>query len=182
MAGLATISKIQGAKGTRYRAMVQRKGFPMESAYFERKTDAQKWAQTIEAQITQGKHPVGSEAQRHTVSELISRYELEVLPHKKSAKDQRQQLSVWEILVGHLKLSELTPNALLQARIEILKRPGRGTPQISQASVNRYTGRGGNPLGPRPDRRAGVQRTPCGVGRMGAGSVGNFRDGGIGGT
>ncbi|MDU8927666.1 site-specific integrase [Alisedimentitalea sp. MJ-SS2] len=135
---MASILEVKGAKGTRWRAMVRRKGYPPQSAYFDRKTDAQSWARSIEAKIDEGKHPIGSEARRHTVDELIDRYCLEVLPHKKSEKDQRQQLRVWKELVGGLKLSELSPNRILTARAEISSRPGRGVAKISNASVNRY--------------------------------------------
>ena len=119
--------------------MVRRKGYPVESAYFDRKTDAQSWARSIETKIDEGKHPIGSEARRHTVTGLIDRYCHEVLPQKKSAKDQKQQLGVWTRLLGDLKLSELTPNRLLYARDEIAKRKSRSTARISNASVNRYT-------------------------------------------
>ena len=55
MAGLASIVELKAAK----RAMVRRKGYPSESAYFDRKADAQSWARLIETKIDEGKHPVG---------------------------------------------------------------------------------------------------------------------------
>ena len=136
---MATIVEVKGAKRTRWRAMVRRKGYPVESAYFDRKTDAQSWARSVEAKIDQGKNPVGSEARKHTLAELVDRYCVEVLPHKKSARDQLQQLGVWKGLLGDLRLSELTPNRLLNARSEIAKHRGRSSSRISNASLNRYT-------------------------------------------
>lgn len=136
---MASIIDVKSAKGRRWRAMVRRKGYPTESAYFDRKTDAQSWARSIETKIDEGKHPVGSEARKHSLGSLIDRYCLEVLPHKKSQRDQRQQLGVWKGLLGDLKLSELTANRLLNARGEIAQHKGRSTDRISNASVNRYT-------------------------------------------
>jgi hypothetical protein len=103
--------------------MVRRKGYPTESAYFDRKIDAQSWARSIETKIDEGKHPVGSEARKHTLGDLIDRYCLEVLPQKKSKRDQHHKLGVWKNLLGDLKLSELTPNRLLNARSDIFFRP-----------------------------------------------------------
>ena len=53
---------------TRYRVQVRLKGFPTQSATFERKTDAKKWAQQTEAAIREGRHFKTVESKRHTVS------------------------------------------------------------------------------------------------------------------
>jgi hypothetical protein len=59
VAGLASIRKVEGVKGSRWRAQVRRKGYEQQSAYFDRKTDAEKWARDLEAQIDAGKHLTG---------------------------------------------------------------------------------------------------------------------------
>ena len=54
MATIETRRNADGAIG--YRAKVRLKGFPSESATFERKTDAKEWAKQTEASMRQGRH------------------------------------------------------------------------------------------------------------------------------
>lgn len=138
VAKLASIRKTQSAKGARWRAQIRRKGYEQQSAYFDRKGDAETWARQIEAGIDAGKHPIGSEAKKHFLADVIDRYIKEVLPGKKSSKDQRQQLLVWRGLLGDSKLSEITTNRLLKARDTISKHDGRSGGLVSNATINRY--------------------------------------------
>jgi len=138
VASLASIIKQEGANGFRWRAQVRRKGYEQQSAYFARKTDAERWARDVESKIDAGKHLTGAESKKHSVAELIDRYCLEVLPHKKSAKDQHQQLGVWKKLLGDLRLSEVTTDRILAARKSISKHTGRSTDRVSNGTINRY--------------------------------------------
>ena len=89
---MANIEKRISREGkTSYRVKIRLKGFPSQSATFERLTDARKWTQQTESAIREGRHFKTTEAKRHTLAELIDRYKREVLPIKKSAKDQTQQ-------------------------------------------------------------------------------------------
>ena len=135
---MASVQRVQSAKGIRWRAQIRRKGYEQQSAYFDRKSDAEAWARQIEAGIDAGKSPIGSEAKKHTLANVIDRYCIEVLPSKKSAKDQKQQLSVWRSLIGDLKLSEVTTDRLLKARTAISEHPGRTAGHVSNSTVNRY--------------------------------------------
>lgn len=135
---MASIRRVQGAKGLRWRVQIRRKGYEQQSAYFDRKSDAETWARKIEAAIDAGKHPIGSEAKKHTIAEVIERYIREVLPRKKSTKDQRQQLLVWRDLLGVLRLSEITPDRLIKARGAISQHKGRSGGLVTSATVNRY--------------------------------------------
>ncbi|WP_291734772.1 site-specific integrase [Leisingera sp. F5] len=138
VAGLASVQRVQSAKGIRWRAQIRRKGYEQQSAYFDRKSDAEAWARQIEAGIDAGKNPIGSEAKKHTLADVIDRYVLEVLPGKKSAKDQNQQLGVWKTLLGDLKLAEITTDRLLKARTSISEHRGRHGGKVTNATVNRY--------------------------------------------
>jgi len=71
---MAAIEKRTSSDGvTSYRAKIRIKGFPMQTATFERKADAKKWAQSTEAAIKEGRHFKTAEAKRHTLAELMSR-------------------------------------------------------------------------------------------------------------
>lgn len=72
------------------------------------------------------------------MADVIDRYVREILPSKKSAKDQRQQLLVWRDLLGELKLSQITTDRLLKARNTFFDRKGGNGGRVSNATVNRY--------------------------------------------
>jgi len=95
---MATIEKrVSERGGNSYRAKIRLKGYPVQSASFERHTDAKKWVQQTESAIREGRHFKTTESKRHFLTELIDRYIGDVLPTKKSAKDQEQQLGWWNL-------------------------------------------------------------------------------------
>ncbi len=136
---MANIEKRTSKDGkTSYRVKIRLKGFPIQSATFERLTDAKKWTQQTESAIREGRHFKTTEAKRHTLADLIDRYIQDVLPSKKSAKDQTQQLKWWTAEIGSHTLSDVTPSLLTECRdklgreITVRKKPR------SPASVVRY--------------------------------------------
>ena len=72
----------------RYKAQVKLKGYPIQTATFERLTDARRWAQQVEAAIKEGRHFKTSESKKRTLKELIEKYEREILPSKPRAKQE----------------------------------------------------------------------------------------------
>ena len=76
---MATIETRLTADGTiGYRAKVRLKGFPSQSATFERKTDAKEWAKQTEASIREGRYFKTAEAKKHTIEDFIDRYLSEI--------------------------------------------------------------------------------------------------------
>ncbi|SFO33821.1 tyrosine-type recombinase/integrase [Nitrosospira briensis] len=137
---MASIEKRVSDDGkTSYRVKVRIKGFPVQSGTFERKTDANKWAQATEAAIRENRHFKTSEAKRHTLAELIDRYVNTVLASKpKNARDQLRQFEWWKGEIGRYALADVTPSLLAQYRDKlssgITSRGGKRSP----ATVNRY--------------------------------------------
>ena len=126
-----------GAK--RYRALVRLRGHPPQSATFERKTDAKKWAQQTESAIREGRYFKTSAARRHTGAELIDRYVEEVLPRKpKSAYLQHQQLRWWQDEFGAMALADITPQFISECRGKLANGTVRGGVVRSPGTVNRY--------------------------------------------
>ncbi|AUM12469.1 tyrosine-type recombinase/integrase [Ketobacter alkanivorans] len=115
---MATIRERKTSKGeTRYQAIVRLKGFPPQTATFNRKTDAKRWVTNTEAAIREGRHFKTTESKKHTLSDLIERYIKYVLPTKpKSQLKQAAQLRWWQSEIGYLTLSEVTPARLGEAR------------------------------------------------------------------
>ncbi len=136
---MATILKINGVKGPRYRVQVRRKGHPAQSETFARKKDAEIWARDLEQKIDAGKLLYSPEAKKRTLGELIDRYVEEFLPYKKNANNQLQQLMVWKDLLGPETLIVLNSDTLLKARGQIAQRKVRNGNKVSTATVNRYT-------------------------------------------
>lgn len=115
---MANIEKRPSGKGqTSYRVKVRLKGFPVQSATFERLTDARKWAQDTESAIRNGRHFKTSEAKRRTLAELVDRYIASILPTKpKSRAKQTAQLEWWKEQIGAYVLADVTPSLIVQHR------------------------------------------------------------------
>jgi len=122
-----------------YRALVRMKGHPPQSATFERKTDARKWAQDIESAIRQGRHFKSSEAKKHTVSDMIDRYIELILPNRpKNSNNHKIHLKWWKEQLGYFLLAEINSAKIAECRDQLLKeKTNRGTPR-SPATANRY--------------------------------------------
>lgn len=124
---------------TSYRVQVRLKGYPTQSATFERKTDANKWAQQTEAAIREGRHFKTVEAKRHTVEEMIDRYIKSVLPTKGSQQfNQKKQLEWWKKKIGSYTLADCTPSMIAECRDDLLEGTTHLKVNRSPATVNRY--------------------------------------------
>ena len=137
---MASIEKRTLKDGTtKYRVKVRLKGYPTQTATFQRITDAKKWVQHTEAAIREGRHFKTAEAKKHTFVELADRYIKEVLPTKpKSAAKQKAQLTWWSNELGGYLLSDVTPALISEAKTKLLHgETYRHTPRKPQ-TVNRY--------------------------------------------
>ena len=123
-----------------YQAKVRLKGFPPQTATFDRKTDAKKWIQDTESAIREGRHFKGAEAKRHTLGEMIDRYLGDVLPNKSDSmqRDQTTQLNWWNEKIGDRLLVDITPALISEHRDLLLKEIGSKRKKRSPASVVRY--------------------------------------------
>ncbi len=123
----------------RYRVQVRLKGYPTQSATFERRTDAKKWAQDTESAIRDGRHFKTSEAKRHTVGEMIDRYMKSVLPSKGyQAYNQKPQYEWWKNRIGDYSLADASPSLIAECRDELLEGITHLKQKRSPATVNRY--------------------------------------------
>ena len=140
-------SRISGDGKKAYRVKIRLKGYPPQTATFERLTDARKWAQQTESAIREGRHFKTTEAKRHTLAELIDRYSKDVLPGKRqgTAKNQVHHLAWWKEQLGTLALADLTPALLAEYRDKLAnsvtvrhQQRSPATTKRSPATVNRY--------------------------------------------
>ena len=136
-ANMASIEKrVSDSGSVSHRVKVRLKGHPTQSATFERLTDAKRWVQDTEAAIRDGRHFKTTEAKRHTLGELITRYLRDVMPNKpRSAVDQTRQLNWWKAQLGSYTLVDVTPALLAEYRDKLasgMHPDGGMTRQIKQ--------------------------------------------------
>lgn len=137
---MASIEKRTSQDGaTSYRVKIRLKGYPVQTASFERLTDAKKWVQQTESAIREGRHFKTSEAKRHTLAELINRYVHDILPqHPKKARDYQAHLTWWKDEIGSHTLADVTPSLISECRDKLGSAVTvRGKPR-APATVVRY--------------------------------------------
>lgn len=118
---MATIEKVQRREGMVYKAKVRRDGHPTLCKTFKTRSLAERWARKLETGIDADDTGLTSEAQKHTLADAIARYRTEVLPglRPETARKYRQHLEFWSPRIGHLRLSEVLPPKVAQARDEL---------------------------------------------------------------
>ena len=75
---------------------IRRKGYPVQFQTFSNRADAEKWARKIESEIDGGIFVSRKEAENTTISEALDRYEREVIPAKKGAKQESVRVRTWK--------------------------------------------------------------------------------------
>lgn len=132
-------------KDGRYRVRIRRKvrgAIIDKSARFERLTDARKWDQQIEAEITAGKFFRTVEAQQHTLNDVIKRYKQHLeLENPRRLKTVKHLLDWWGARLGSHLLADLT-QAMIAEEMDALRMktvPNRKKGlKYTNATVNRY--------------------------------------------
>ncbi len=138
---MASVQRRVGSDGAvTWRVRVRVAGHPIQTQSFRRKTDAGEWAVRTEAALRDGKHLMGREAKRRTVSNLIARYRLDVIPAY-GAREQGQRLGKlawWESQVGNLLVSDLTAARVIECRARLARGEGPSGKPASPATQARY--------------------------------------------
>lgn len=137
---MATIDKRISSSGkTSFRVRTRLKGFLLQVAAFLRKTDAERWAASKESAQREGRYFTTNEATRHTLGELVDRYQREVLPLKpKNARNQRVQLDWWKAQLGCFRLVDVTPAKIAERRDLLRSTPMPNGKLRTPATVVRY--------------------------------------------
>jgi integrase len=137
---MSTVERRVSPNGAvRYRARVRLHGARTVSKTFQRKTDAQKWAQKTEVAIRQDQYDIDPIWRRKTFSQLVDRYVREVLPRKpKTAPFQHRQLDICRKEMGHLSIADVTPARIVAFRQTLLDTPGANKRARGYATTNRY--------------------------------------------
>ena len=127
---MASIQERKSANGkVSYRVQIRLKGHPVQTATFERKTDAKKWVSETESAIREGRYFKTNESRRRTLAEMCDRYVNDVLPSKSASlqRGQKQQLAWWKSRIGYYSLSDVSP-ALIADQRDYLAKNGSHLP------------------------------------------------------
>ena len=122
-------SIVQRASGL-WQAKVRKAGAKPVSRTFATKLQAREWAAAQEADIARGDWRDLRIARRMTVTQLLNRYESDVLPGKKSRHVAKYHVARFREDLGHLVLTALTGAALAEWRDARLR-------CVAAATVNR---------------------------------------------
>lgn len=138
-ATMATIEKRERDGLTVYRVKIRLRGYPPQSATFDRMTDAKAWAKETEVAIRSGLQ--FAEAKRHTLNELIESYSENASTHLRDWRTRARHLKYWGDELGDYLLSHITPSVLKPYRDKHLStfkdRKGEVVDREG-ATINRY--------------------------------------------
>jgi integrase len=101
--------------GSKWQVQIRRKGHPAFSKSFWAREDAAKWARQQERLIDQGELEIRSSS-RIVLKDLISRYQTEILPTKKSKATIFHLRQISRHLIGSLELGQITPEMIVAYR------------------------------------------------------------------
>jgi len=137
---MAYVQERKGKRGSSWRVQVRVKGRPVQTETFDRKTDAVRWAQQIEADLRAGRHLPVAEARRRTLSELIAAYRRSILPQYGPGERKRRasKLDWWDRRLGAWFLSDLTPARIAECRDELAEGKSLSGLPASPAGQVRY--------------------------------------------
>lgn len=137
---MAVIDKREASDGTvTFRVRVRLRGHPLQTASFDRITDAKKWATQTEAAIRERRHFTTAASKKHTVGDLVDEYIANVIPTKGSqASHQEAQLNWWKDAIGDYALAVVTPKLLAECRDKLLAGATTRGDHRSPATVSRY--------------------------------------------
>lgn len=108
-------------RGNTWQARIRRSDYPDEVKTFLTKTDAERWARSVESDMERGQFASRSTAEQTTFGEIIQRYMVAVTPSKRGAKEETIRLTATlRHRITKLSMANLTPQAMAEYRDERL--------------------------------------------------------------
>jgi len=137
---MASIQKRKNKNGTsHWRAVVRIKGFPTVCNHFDRKQEADDWAQEVERQIKMGQFKFERVNTHRTFADLVERYISDgALEHLRAQKDAIRHMDYWKKRLSGYALVHLIPELLSKERQLLIETPMFNGKKRSSATVNRY--------------------------------------------
>ncbi|WP_205204143.1 integrase [Azonexus hydrophilus] len=125
-----------------WRVQVRRKGQPPMFKTFNYKSDAEKWARQMEAELDRGLYLPRREAEKTTFEELAERFKAEFAPHHYRGNGWKYKLQHLIAAFGKYSLAAITSALVASYRDERLQQPDprfrsdpKAAPRVSPATV-----------------------------------------------
>jgi integrase len=137
---MASILKRKNKNGTsHWRPVVRIKGFPTVCNHFDRKQEADDWAQEVERQIKMGQFKFERVNTHRTFADLVQRYISDgALEHLRAQRDAVRHMDYWKERLAGYALVHLTPELLSKERQLLIEMPTLKGKKRASATVNRY--------------------------------------------
>jgi integrase len=111
----------------KWQARVNRTGFPAEVKSFDTRSEAQRWARTIESAMDRGAHQSPAEANEVLLRDVMERYMAEVSPSKRGHLDEVIRIRFLQrAKMAGYSMSKLSPEVVAGFRDMRLKAVGAG--------------------------------------------------------
>lgn len=115
---MATIRK----KGERqWHVQIRKRGYPAQTKTFTSKSAAEGWATIIESEMERGVFVSRTEAEATLIKDVLSRFETEVLPTKRSEQSDKSRIKTLAEAFGDYRLASLTSTQIATFRDRRLK-------------------------------------------------------------
>ncbi len=115
-------------RNNKWQARIKRDGYPDQVKTFGARSDAERWARSVESEMDKGQFVDTQEAQRTTLRELILRYVREVTPTMKSVTEDTIRLKAMARKpIANWSLANLSAVRIAAYRDERLKQVSNGT-------------------------------------------------------
>ena len=138
---MASIKRTKKKSGKSiYTVRIRKMGYPEKTCSFPTKREAEDWAKKIENEIREGRYFDKQEATKHTVKDMLKRYELEVMPNKaySTVLAQRSHITYWKDEIGNLTLAEISSALLSEHKGKLLHTKTSRGAKRAHSTVNRY--------------------------------------------
>lgn len=137
---MAHVEKRRTSKGgIRYRAQITLKGHPRVSETFSTRREAERWAERTTEAMRQRRFKPDSEAERHTMGDLVERYTRDKLPGLSTWENTGRTLDWWQDQLGKdTRLSQITPAAITEAKDRLAGGQSLSGRAPAASTVKRY--------------------------------------------
>ncbi len=154
--------KDKEGKSSGWRAVVRIKGYPTVCDTFERKQEADDWAQDAERKIKLGQYNFTANKQQYTYAELIERLHLDnVLQRHRSFKNIRSQFQYWKERLGSYALAHINSELLAKERNYLIDLPTKQGKKRTPGTINRYMAVLSSTLSYATKRLRWMHENPC---------------------
>ncbi len=104
-----------------YHVQIRKRGYPTQTKTFTSLVAAEDWATVVESEMVRGVFVSRSEAEATFIKDVLSRFESDVLPTKRSEQSDKSRIKTLTDAFGDYRMASLTSSQVAQFRDRRLK-------------------------------------------------------------